>query len=176
MRSFGEELSTSESKKDFFTESIKRRESNKELEEFEKGLSEGENIQHFISDLYGDSNVLIIFTTSRLIYLDKRYGETKQEKIVLSQIKYIESDFDFGYGKIRICSEEVILEIEKITESSLSEIFSMIKTLREKEEENVKERRKELNLTEEIENLTMLKEKNIISIEEFNRAKSYLLH
>lgn len=176
MRSFGEELRKSESKKDFFRESIKRRESNKELEEFEKGLPEGENVQHFISDLYGDSNVLIIFTTSRLIYVDKRYGETKQEEITLSQIKYIESDFDFGYGKIKICSEEMELEIDKITESSLRNIFLMIKTLREKEEESVKERRKGYNLKERVDNLTMLKEKNIISSEEFNRAKSYLLY
>lgn len=176
MRSFGEGLRKSESKKDFFTESIKRRESNKELEEFEKGLPEGENVQHFISDLYGDSNVLIIFTTSRLIYVDKRYGETKQEEIILSQIKYIESDFDFGYGKIRICSEEVVLEIAEITESSLRKIFSMIKTSKEREEESVKKLRTGFSLTEQIENLTMLKEKDIISNEEVNKAKSSLIH
>lgn len=176
MRRFGENLRKSESKKDFVTESIKRRESNKELEEIEKGLLEGESIQHFISDLYGDSNVLIIFTTSRLIYVDKRYGETKQEEITLSQIKYIESDVDFGYGKIRICSEKMVLEIGEITESSLRNIFLIIKTLKENEEDNVKERRKGFNSTNQIEDLTMLKEKNIISNEEFNRAKSYLLH
>lgn len=176
MRRFGENLRKSESKKDFFTESIKRRESNKELEEIEKGLLEGEKIQHFISDLYGDSNMLIIFTTSRLIYVDKRYGETKQEEITLSQIKYIESDVDFGYGKIRICSEKVALEIEKITESSLRKIFSVIKTSKEREDESVKKLRTEFSLTEQIENLTMLKEKDIISGEEFNRTKSSLTH
>lgn len=176
MRRFGENLRKSESKKDFFTESIKRRESNKELEEIERGLLEGEKIQHFISDLYGDSNMLIIFTTSRLIYVDKRYGETKQEEITLSQIKYIESDVDFGYGKIRICSEKVALEIEKITESSLRKIFSVIKTSKEREYESVKKLRTEFSLTEQIENLTMLKEKDIISGEEFNRTKSSLIH
>lgn len=176
MRRFGENLRKSKSKKDFFTESIKRRESNKELEEIEKGLLEGEKIQHFISDLYGDSNMLIIFTTSRLIYVDKRYGETKQEEITLSQIKYIESDVDFGYGKIRICSEKVVLEIEKITELSLRKIFSVIKTSKEREDESVKKLRTGFSLTEQVENLTMLKEKEIISGEEFNRAKSYLIH
>ncbi|MGG5462419.1 PH domain-containing protein [Clostridium sp. B9] len=176
MRSFGDELKKSESKKDFFTESIKRRENNEVLIKIEKSLNEGEKVQHFISNLYGNNKKTIVFTTSRLIYLEHGYGKEEKKEVVLSQIKYIESDFDLGYGKIRICSDDLFLEIDEITESTLRSILFMVKESKDFEEEKSKNKRTAFNLGEEIEKLNILKEKRIISNEEFKKAKMALIH
>lgn len=159
----------------FLGESSNKEEVFKKFTEIESMLSSDESIKNFISDFHNDRNIMIFCTNLRLICLNT-LNDVGTKEIFLNKIKYIESDFDSGYGKMKVSSENEILEIEGISENSVRSILLMIKESKTSEDEIRMKKIEEFNLTEQIEKLNGLREKSIISTEEFERAKASLVH
>lgn len=164
MKNFKSELMRVNQEKNFYTESIKKRETVKEFQEVEKLLIMGEQVKPFLLDLYGDRSTFIFCTDLRIIYLEKKDECRNEKHIFFEKIKYIESDFNLNKGKIKITWEEDFLLIENISEKTIRYIFDLYKyyreesqgyTLKEKEilrEEIIKVKEKEISLKKEMYN------------------------
>ncbi|EGT5617785.1 PH domain-containing protein [Clostridium perfringens] len=132
MRGDGNELIRVASKNNFYTESIKKRDRNKEFLEVEKLLVSGEQIKTFILDLYGDKSSYIFCTDLRIIYLEKKENFQNEKFIFFEKIKCIESDLNLNKGRIRISLEDDYLLIENLSEKTIRYIIDLYKYYREK--------------------------------------------
>lgn len=132
MRGDGNEPIRVASKNNFYTESIKKRDRNKEFLEVEKLLVSGEQIKTFILDLYGDKSSYIFCTDLRIIYLEKKENFQNEKFIFFEKIKCIESDLNLNKGRIRISWEDDYLLIENLSEKTIRYIIDLYKYYREK--------------------------------------------
>lgn len=152
----------------------------KELNHLPEILADGEQILAFTSGLMDSGSWLITLTDRRVIFLDKGmiYG-LKQTTIDLDKINSVTGETGIFFGKIKIqdgASERVIDNVWKKTVVKFTnktrdaiEAFKQVNRTSNQTYSNPDD------LIEKLERLANLKEKGILTQEEFEQQKTKLL-
>lgn len=155
----------------------------KELNYLPEILKDGEQVLAFTSGLMDGTTWLLVLTDKRIIFLDKGmiYG-LKQETMNLSVIQSIGCTTGIFFGTINITHGGKSVKIENVWKKTVKVFTNMIQEQMDIiNNSNVKsnitnnEEHKEEDKYDKIEKLYKLKEKGIITEEEFNKEKEKIL-
>lgn len=152
----------------------------KELNYLPEVLRDGEQILAFTSGLMDGNTWLITLTDRRVIFLDKGmiYGLT-QSVIDLDKINAVSGSTGIFFGKISIedgASERVIENVwKKTVKVFTNKIQDAIEARKNNNSQSVSNTPVTEDPYEKLEKLAGLKEKGIISEEEFNEEKKKIL-
>ena len=153
----------------------------KELHYLPEILQEGEEILAFTSGLMDGNTWLITLTNKRIIFLDKGmiFG-LKQTVIPLDRINSVSGKTGLMFGEIYIedgAKERVIKNVWKKTVKPFTNmVMEAIENYKKSQNTPNKSTQENKNDPyEQLEKLALLKEKGIITEEEFNQAKKNIL-
>ena len=148
----------------------------KEINELPNILAENEKIDNITQGTYNNSNGILVSTNRRLIFIDKGlvFG-LKVEDFPLDKITSIQYETGLMFGKIKIHTSgnnAVIDNVDKNSARSFSEFvrnkLSEPKSVSQTVIQNT-------SLADELQKLSELKEKGILSEEEFTKIKMDLI-
>ncbi|RMH46002.1 MAG: hypothetical protein D6694_03970 [Gammaproteobacteria bacterium] len=151
----------------------------KELHYLPEILQDGEQILAFTSGMMDGNTWLITLTDRRVIFLDKGmiYG-LKQESIPLNRINAVSGTTGLLFGKIIItdgAKDRLITNVwKKTVKNFTNKCQEAIDAINRRENQVASQEVKE-DPYEKLEKLASLKEKGIISDEEFEREKKKIL-
>jgi len=154
----------------------------KELNYLPEVLQEGEEILAFTSGFMEEDTWLIVLTDKRIIFLNKGmiFG-LKQMVIPLDRINSVSGETGLVFGKIYIedgAKERVIKNVMKHTVKPFTNmVMDAIENYKKKFSNDVSNTQLEQKQDpyEQLEKLASLKDKGIITEEEFNKAKKNIL-
>lgn len=152
----------------------------KELNYLPEALRDGEQVLAFTSGLMDANTWLITLTDRRVIFLDKGmiYG-LKQTAIDLDKIKAVSGSTGIFFGKISIedgASERIIENVlKKTVKNFTNKVQDAIESKNNNNIQSVSIMPTTEDHYEKLERLARLKEKGIISEEEFNEEKKKIL-
>ncbi|MDG1842224.1 MAG: PH domain-containing protein [Crocinitomicaceae bacterium] len=138
-----------------------------------------ESVDHLVQGVYNDSQGVLVSTNTRLIFIDKGliYG-LKVEDFPLDKISSIEYETGLLMSKIKIYTSNNKAIIEEISPKNYARLFSEFvrKKLSDKTPSQYQNDIGKTDVLDQIEKLSKLKEKGILTEEEFNEQKQKLLN
>lgn len=144
-------------------------------------LNEGEQVIVFTSALMDGNTWLIVLTDLRIIFLDKGmiYG-LKQVSISLAKVNGISGSTGLLFGKIEINDGAVIRKIENVWKKTVRNFTNLaqnaIEAYNDKSKGIVQQvASQQDDIIAKLEKLAFLKEKGILSEEEFQEQKMRIL-
>ncbi|MFC1807880.1 PH domain-containing protein [Candidatus Omnitrophota bacterium] len=139
-------------------------------------LNEGEKIHAMTSGLYEGNTWLIVVTNNRLVFLDKGmiYG-LKQVELPLYQISGIAHKTGIAFGKIEISTSAGSKTIDMILKQYVVKVTQTISDLARQASAKPATQAPQTDVASQIEKLVELKEKGILTEEEFQSQKKKLL-
>lgn len=152
----------------------------KELNYLPEILKDGEQVLAFTSGLMDGNTWLMVLTDQRIIFLDKGmlYG-LKQETMNLAVIQSVGCSTGIVFGTINITHGGKSVKIENVWKKTVKIFTNMIQEQMDLVKSNtvskVSVSENQEDKYDKIEKLYKLKEKGIISEEEFNKEKEKLL-
>jgi hypothetical protein len=152
----------------------------KEINELPKILAANETLDHMIQGFYNNGNGILVSTDRRLIFIDKGllYG-VKVEDFPLDKISSIQYETGLLLGKVKIHSTSNVATIENVDKSAARKFSEFVrdKLSRPKEQAApvIVQAAAQPSVIEQIEKLAQLKEKGILSDDEFAEQKKKLL-
>lgn len=153
----------------------------KELKELPNVMYEGETIEYLTSGTYDNNTWLIACTDKRILFLDKgMFFGCKQLEIPLEKINSIEATKGLFSGAITVWDGSGSMKIEILMKSSLQPFVAAVNRRREALKQpfmhNVKvEEKKEEDFIVQLERLAVLRDKGIVTEEEFQAKKKQIL-
>jgi len=152
----------------------------KEIRYLPEILDEDEEIKAMTSGVHEGNTWLIVVTTRRLLFLDKGmiYG-LKQMEMPLAQITSVSHKTGLMFGEIEVDTAGGKKKIETISKKDVPKvakiISDLIKELNNKSN-STNNTDKQLDIVSQLEKLAELKEKGILTEEEFIAQKNKLLN
>ncbi len=148
----------------------------KEINELPNILSLEEKIDNIVQGIYNNGQGILVSTNTRLIFVDKGllYG-LKVEDFPLDKITSIQYETGLLWGKIKIHTSGNIATIENVDKSSSRQFSEFIRNKISQPKETITPINSQINVIDQIEQLAKLKEKGILSEEEFSEQKKKLL-
>lgn len=143
-------------------------------------LWEGEAIQKAAQGFYGMSNGMLVATNKRLIFIDKGIVKLKVESFLYDKISSIEYTTGMLLGNIIFYASGNKAKIENMQKESAKDIAEFIREYIQKEntineQSNSENNNNDKGLANELEKLFDLKERGIISEEEFKAMKEKII-
>ena len=147
----------------------------KEIKELPKILSKNEKIDNIIEGMYNGGIGILVSTNRRLIFIDKGilYG-LKVEDFPLNKISSIQYETGLLSGKIKIHTTGNITTIDKVEKTSVRDFAEFVRNKIELKAETKNENQNDI--FDKLEKLGNLKDKGILSNEEFEIQKKKLLN
>ena len=146
----------------------------KEIEELPNIIAENEHIDNLIQGTYNNGNGILVSTNRRLIFVDKGLG-LKVEDFPLDKISSIQYEVGLALGKVKIHTSgnvATIINVNKVLAMKFSEF------VRDKIS-NLSNKPNAINIQptvlDQLEKLAVLKDKGILSEEEFIEQKKKIL-
>ena len=149
----------------------------KELHHLPEVLSDNEQVLAFTSGLMDNNTWLITLTNKRIIFLDKGmiYGLT-QVSIDLDKINSVSGQTGLIFGKIMITDGATHRIIENVWKKTVTAFTNKVQKAIEANKNQSNQAPSSSNNTfEQLEKLAAMKEKGILSAEEFDLAKKKIL-
>lgn len=152
----------------------------KEINELPKVLANDENIKYATSGLLNGSTWLITCTNKRILFLDKGmlYG-LKQVDIPLEKVNSISYSTGLVLGKIEVWDGASKMVIENVSKSTVKIFVDAVNTAREELNNNSNSQNNTSSgqdVVTQLEKLAGLKEKGILTDEEFQKQKAKILN
>lgn len=150
----------------------------KEIKELPEILSEDERVEKIVEGLYNQYNGIFVCSNKRLIFVDKGllYGLIVED-FPIEKVNSIQCKTSLLFGKLTINSsgnETVIDHVDKKQAKSFCNYVTTKLNSKENVTGTTNVEIKE-NLISQLEKLAQLKEKGILSDEEFDKAKTKIL-
>ncbi len=148
----------------------------KEIKYLPEVIDEGEEIKAVTSGLHEGNTWLIVVTNRRVIFLDKGffYG-LKQMEMPIEQITSVSHKLGIIFGSIEIQTAGGKKLIEDIDKKDVAKVASTISRLLRNLKESNNSSVPGVDVVSQLEKLAKLKEKGILTEEEFQREKRKLL-
>ena len=150
----------------------------KEINHLPAVLDEGEVIRGFTSGFYDGNTWLIVVTNRRLLFLDKGmiYG-MKQMEMPLKHISAISHKTGLMFGEISVQTSGGTHKISKVFKKNVSLIARTISDLIKETHEPapINNQNNSVDVATQLEKLGSLKEKGLLTDEEFQTQKTKLL-
>lgn len=156
----------------------------KELKELPNIMYSGETLEYVASGFMDGNTWLIACTNKRVLFLDKGmlFG-CKQLEIPLEKINSIETSKGLLLGKIKIWDGASAMKIDNVQKYALQPFVNAVNTAREALKNPVKPLEKEkgqpiqeeVDYIKELEKLAGLRDKGIITDEDFEAKKKQIL-
>lgn len=150
----------------------------KEVKELPNIIQSNEVIKCLIQGIYNKGNGLLVLTDKRLIFIDKGFVNLKTEDFPLKRISSIQFESGILYAKIKIHTSSNIAEIENVDKVQGKEFVNFVKSQIEESENNGNKSKviqQQPDILLQIEKLSELKDKGILTEDEFNDKKAKLL-
>lgn len=152
----------------------------KELNYLPDVLMDKEQVLAFTSGLMDGNTWLITLTNKRIIFLDKGmiYG-LKQSIVDLDKVNAVSGSTGLLFGKISItdgANDRMIENVwKKTVKKFTNKVHEALEARKEHQQASVQPQEKEVDPYEKLEKLASLKDKGIISEEEFDAEKKKIL-
>lgn len=151
----------------------------KEINELPSILSPDEQINNIIQGMYNGGQGILVSTNRRLIFIDKGllYG-VKVEDFPLDKITSIQYETGLIFGKVKIHTSGNIALIDQVEKSASRKFAEFVRDKLSQPKETVVQviqSSQQPDILEQIEKLAQLKQKGILSDEEFAEQKKKLL-
>ena len=149
----------------------------KEIVELPKILSTDEKLDNIIQGTYNGGIGILVSTNRRLIFIDKGiiYG-LKVEDFPLNKITSIQYETGMIFGKLKIHTSGNIATIDNVEKITVRKFAEFVRNKIENPSETPSVNPNEIDVYEKLEKLGKLKEKGILSEEEFKVQKEKLLN
>ncbi|MDR3258280.1 MAG: PH domain-containing protein [Fusobacteriaceae bacterium] len=150
----------------------------KEIKELPNILREGETIEYLTSGFLNGNTWLIVCTNKRILFLDKgMFFGLKQVETPLEKINSIESGQGLIFGNITIWNGASAMKIDNIQKGTIQPMMDAInKSIGALKENKNNEKLSEIkDPIEQLEKFASLRDKGIITEEEFNAKKAQIL-
>jgi len=150
----------------------------KEMKYLPEVIDEGEEIKAMTSGVHEGNTWLVVVATRRVLFLDKGmiYG-LKQTEMPLAQITSVSHATGLMFGEIEIDTAGGKKKIETISKKDVTKVAAIISDLVKQihSNANTTQAAQQLDLASRLEKLAELKEKGILTEEEFLAQKAKLL-
>ena len=150
----------------------------KEIRYLPEVLDEDEEIKAITSGVHEGHTWLIVVTTRRILFLNKKllYG-LEQMEIPLAQITSVSFKTGLMFGEIEVDSAGSKKKIETISKKDVSKVAATISDLVKNihARANTAQSNHQLDIISQLEKLAELKERGILTEEEFLAQKAKLL-
>ena len=150
----------------------------KEIKYLPEVLDEGEEIKAMTSGYYEGNTWLIVVTTRRVLFLDKGmiYG-LKQMEMPLAQITSVSHKTGLMFGEIEIDTAGGKKKIETISKKDVIKVAAIISDLVKHIHSSTiaPKQTQQIDIASQLEKLAELKERGILTEEEFLSQKARLL-
>ncbi|RKY81898.1 hypothetical protein DRP98_09690 [candidate division KSB1 bacterium] len=150
----------------------------KEIKYLPEVIDEGEEIRAMTSGYYEGNTWLVVVTTRRVLFLDKGmiYG-LKQMEMPLAQITSISYKTGLMFGEIEVDTAGSKKKIDTISKKDVPKVAKIISDLLKQihSNANATQASSQLDVISQLEKLAELKEKGILTEEEFLAQKAKLL-
>jgi hypothetical protein len=148
----------------------------REINELPEILAQTEIIDNIVQGTYNNGQGILASTNRRLIFIDKGilYG-LKVEDFPLDKISTIQYETGFLLGGIKIHTSGNIAKIENVEKSIARSFSEFVRDKLSQQKEISTISISEPDILDQIEKLANLKEKGILSEDEFNEQKKKLL-
>lgn len=151
----------------------------KEVKELPNVMYDGETLEYLMSGFLNGNTWLITCTNKRVLFLDKGmlFG-CKQLEIPLEKINSIEAKKGLFLGSITIWDGASAIKIDQIQKIALQPFVTAVNEMREayKKQTSSNTTTTESDYIIQLEKLAELKEKGIITQEEFETKKKKILN
>lgn len=152
----------------------------KEIKELPNILFEGETIEYLMSGFLDGNTWLITCTNKRVLFLDKgMFFGCKQLEIPLEKINSIQSTKGLLLGSISIWHGASKMKVDSIQKYSLHPFINAVNNAKEvliqKSVNNIVKEEKKDDSFAQLEKLAELRDKGIITTEDFEAKKKQLL-
>lgn len=152
----------------------------KEIKELPNIMYQGETIEYMMSGLLNGNTWLITCTNKRVLFLDKgMFFGCKQLEIPLEKINSIQSTKGLLLGSISIWDGASQMKVDNVQKYSLQPFVNAVnnakEALNQKSVNNVVKEEKKDDSLAQLEKLAELRDKGIITIEDFEAKKKQLL-
>lgn len=153
----------------------------KEVKELPNIMYDGETLEYLMSGFMNGNTWLIVCTNKRILFLDKGliFG-CKQLEIPLDKVNSVETSKGLLLGSIKVWDGASAMKIDNVQKFALQPFVTAVNNAREALKNNNQQTKVEKNndtndYIKELEKLAELKEKGIITEEEFLSKKKQLL-
>ena len=150
----------------------------KEINELPDILAANEQVDNIIQGIYNEGLGILVSTDRRLVFVDKGllYG-IKVEDFPLDKITSIQYETGILFGKVKIHTSGNIAAIEQVDKTAARKFSEFVreKMSTPKQSTVVVMASSEPDILGQLEKLGQLKEKGILSVEEFAEQKQKLL-
>lgn len=153
----------------------------KEVKELPNIMYDGETLEYLMSGFMNGNTWLIVCTNKRILFLDKGliFG-CKQLEIPLDKVNSVETSKGLLLGSIKVWDGASAMKIDNVQKFALQPFVTAVNKAREALKNNNQQIKVEKNdesndYIKELEKLAELKEKGIITEEEFLSKKKQLL-
>lgn len=153
----------------------------KEVKELPNIMYDGETLEYLMSGFMNGNTWLIVCTNKRILFLDKGliFG-CKQLEIPLDKVNSVETSKGLLLGSIKVWDGASAMKIDNVQKFALQPFVTAVNNAREALKNNNQQVKVEKNndtndYIKELEKLAELKEKGIITEEEFLSKKKQLL-
>lgn len=150
----------------------------KEIKALPDILWEDEKVEKMVQGFYEKGNGILVATNKRLIFVDKGfvYG-LRVEDFPYDKISSIQYETGMLMGKIIIFASGNKAEIKQVVKAQAKNFGDYVRARISKTQEHASVAKQGANddITSQLENLAMLKEKGILTEEEFSAKKKSIL-
>lgn len=153
----------------------------KEVKELPNIMYDGETLEYLMSGFMNGNTWLIVCTNKRILFLDKGliFG-CKQLEIPLDKVNSVETSKGLLLGSIKVWDGASAMKIDNVQKFALQPFVTAVNNAREALKNNNQQIKVEKNndandYIKELEKLAELKEKGIITEDEFLSKKKQLL-
>lgn len=153
----------------------------REIKELPSILWEDESVENIIQGTYNNGTGMLIATNKRLIFVDKGMIKLRVEDFPYDKISSIQYQTGILLGKMSVFTSGNRAEITNLSKNETKPFAEYVRARVTSKSEhagmqrNEKQESKKSNTIEQLEKLAVLKEKGILSNEEFLREKEKLL-
>ena len=150
----------------------------KEIKEMANILQDDEELVYAISGITEGDTWLISCTDRRVIFLNNGfvYG-LKQKEIPLNRINSIEQSKGFVYGKIAIWDGASKIEIGNILKPTIPIMVETInKAIDDAKKNTQPQQSNSIDVSEQLEKLASLRDRQIVTQDEFEKQKAKILN
>ncbi len=148
----------------------------KEINELPNILSAQEQVDNIIQGIYNEGQGILVSTDRRLIFIDKGllYG-IRVEDFPLKNITSIQYETGLLFGKVKIHTSGNIATIDQVDKATARKFAEFVRDKLSRPAEQPVQQASQPDVLAQLEKLAQLKEKGILSAEEFAEQKQKLL-
>lgn len=148
----------------------------KEINELPEILSANEKIDNLIQGIYNKGQGILVSTNRRLVFVDKGllYG-LRVEDFPLEKITSIQYETGLIFGQVKIHISANIAVIDQVDKAAARKFAEFVRDKLSQPKEAAQQKIQEPNILDQLEKLGNLKERGILSDEEFQQQKRKLL-